>query len=340
MPKSYRLENFTPTDHFKERALERFGIQTEEELMQFIYENNEVHDSGLTPTSNRESTLSRQGNMFILDTNLNKIVTVYKSISPAIAERKKDEFKSKLDAIIRESQVSTAKDYLSEIKENIQRFYLNTMNLINKQEKSLIYQISNPELEFNKIEDIYKDMTIIRSTLNLLSKQTDFYEQHKTNYESKNTIEEPQKWQPTQSISLDEFKDAKYEIKTFNLNDVGETKVFTPDYSLLISEQTKENNLPEDYKPKVSNNDLISDKDILKDYLEGPDRVIINNWFSKQGKSPLGSQVNKAIKSGYTQTQLESLVKSQLSIIHFNKFKNILKDTLKDAKVRKTKGKK
>lgn len=340
MPKSYKLENFTPTDHFRERALERFGIQTDEELMQFIQDNNEVHDSGLTPTSNRESTLSRQGNMFILDTINNKLVTVYKSISPVIAENKKNEFQDKLNMIIRESQVSTAKAYLSEIKENIQRFYLNAMNLVNEQEESLIYQISNPELEFNKIEDIYKDMTIIRSTLNLLSKQTNFYEQHKMNYESKTTIEEPQQWSPTQSMSLDEFKDSKYEIKTFNLNDVRETKVFTPDYSLLISEQTKENNLPEDYKPKVSNNDLISDKDILKDYFEGSDRVIINNWFSKQGKSPLGSQVNKAIKSGYTQTQLESLVKSQLSIIHFNKFKNILKDTLKAAKARKAKGKK
>ena len=340
MPKSYKLENFTPTDHFRERAFERFGIQTDDELIQFIQDNNEVHDSGLTPTSNRESTLSRQGNMFILDTINNKLVTVYKSISPVIAENKKSEFQDKLNMIIRESQVSTAKAYLSEIKENIQRFYLNAMNLVNEQEESLIYQISNPEIEFNKIEDIYKDMTIIRSTLNLLSKQTDFYEQHKMNYESKTSIEETQQWSPTKSMSLDEFKDSKYEIKTFNLNDVGETKVFTPDYSLLISEQTKENNLPEDYKPKVSNNDLISDKDILKDYLEGSDRVIINNWFSKQGKSPLGSQVNKAIKSGYTQTQLESLVKTQLSIIHFNKFKNVLKDTFKDAKARKLKGKK
>ena len=338
MPKSYKLENFTPTDHFRERALERFGIQTDDELIQFIHDNNEVHDSGLTPTSNRKSTLSRQGNMFILDTINNKLVTVYKSISPVIAERKKDEFKSKLDAIIRESQVSTAKDYLSEIKENIQRFYLNTMNLINEKEKSVTYQVSNPELEFNKIEDIYKDMTIIRLTLNLLSKQTDFYEQHKMNYESKTTIEEPQQWSPTQSMSLDEFKDSKYEVKTFNLNELPKTGLFNA-YETILEKQT-ENNLPEDYKPKISNNDLISDKDILKDYLEGPDRVIINNWFSKQGKSPLGSQVNKAIKSGYTQTQLESLVKSQLSIIHFNKFKNILKDTLKDAKNRKAKGKK
>lgn len=340
MPKSYKLENFTPTDHFRERALERFGIQTDEELMQFIQDNNEVHDSGLTPTSNRESTLSRQGNMFILDTINNKLVTVYKSISPAIAERKKDEFQEKLNMIVRESQVSTAKAYLSEIKENIQRFYLNAMNLINEQEQSLIYQSSNPELEFNKIEDIYKDMTIIRSTLNLLSKQTDFYEQHKTSYESTTPIEELQKWTPSQSLSLDEFKNEDYKVQTINLNNLPQTEPFTPNYDSVITPKPKENNLPEDYKPKVSNNDLISDKDILKDYLEGSDRVIINNWFSKQGKSPLGSQVNKAIKSGYTQTQLESLVKTQLSIIHFNKFKNVLKDTLKDAKARKLKGKK
>lgn len=335
MPKSYKLENFTPTEHFRERALERFGIQNDEELFQFIQDNNEVHDSGLAPTSNRESTLSRQGNMFILDTINNKLVTVYKSISPAIAECKKDEFQAKLNMIIRESQVSTAKDYLSEIRENIQRFYLNAMNLINEQEESLMYQISNPELEFNKIEDIYKDMTIIRSTLNLLSKQTNFYEQHKLNYEPDTKIEENQQWSPVQSMSLDEFKNSNYEIKTADLKELPKKEPFFPNYKLQISNKPSETNLPENYKPKVSNNDLISDKDILKDYLEGPDRVIINNWFSKQGKSPLGSQVNKAIKSGYTQTQLETLVKPQLSIIHFNKFKNVLKDTLKDAKKRK-----
>ena len=242
MPKSYKLENFTPTDHFRERALERFGIQTDDELIQFIHDNNEVHDSGLTPTSNREITLSRQGNMFILDTINNKLVTVYKSISPVIAERKKDEFQAKLNMIIRESQVSTAKDYLSEIKENIQRFYLNAMNLINEQEESLIYKISNHEIEFNKIEDIYKDMTIIRSTLNLLSKQTNFYEQHKMNYESKTSIEEPQQWSPTQSMSLDEFKDSKYEIKTFNLNELPKAGLFNS-YETILEKQT-ENNLP------------------------------------------------------------------------------------------------
>lgn len=332
MTKEYKLEQFIPSQHFKERALERFGVD-EENLNNFIRENNEVFDSGLSPTSGRESTVSRKGNMFILDLKTNAIVTTYKSISPTIAEKKRNEFQSKLSQIIRESQVSTARDYLTEIKENIQRFYFMSMDLINSTDL-----MSEATDDYMKVEQVYKDMTIIRSTLNLLSKQTDFYEQHQMDYESKNTIEEPQKWQPTQSISLDEFKNSDYEIKTFDLNELPKTGLFNA-YETIVEKQT-ETNLPEDYKPKVSNNDLISDKDILKDYLEGPDRVIINNWFSKQGKSPLGNQVNKAIKSGYTQTQLESLVKSQLSIIHFNKFKNILKDTLKDAKNRKAKGKK
>ena len=332
MNKAYKLEQFIPSQHFKDRALERFGVD-EENLNNFIMENNEVFDSGLSPTSGRESTVSRKGNMFILDLKTNAIVTTYKSISPTIAEKKRTEFQSKLSKIIRESQVSTARDYLTEIKESIQRFYFMSMDLINSTDL-----MSEATDDYLKVEQIYKDMTIIRSTLNLLSKQTDFYEQHQMDYESKNTIEEPQKWQPTQSISLDEFKNSDYEIKTFDLNELPKTGLFNA-YETIVEKQT-ETNLPEDYKQKVSNNELISDKDILKDYLEGPDRVIINNWFSKQGKSPLGSQVNKAIKSGYTQTQLESLVKSQLSIIHFNKFKNILKDTLKDAKNRKTKGKK
>ena len=327
MTKAYKLEQFILSQHFKDRALERFGVD-EENLNNFIMENNEVFDSGLSPTSGRESTVSRKGNMFILDLKTNTIVTTYKSISPTIAEKKRNEFQLKLSQIIRESQVSTARDYLKEIKENIQRFYFMSMDLINS--TGLMSEATD---DYLKVEQIYKDMTIIRSTLNLLSKQTDFYEQHQMDYESKNTIEEPQKWQPTQSISLDEFKNSDYEIKTFDLNELPKTGLFNA-YETIVEKQT-ETNLPEDYKPKVSNNELISDKDILKDYLEGSDRVIINNWFSKQGKSPLGSQVNKAIKSGYTQTQLESLVKPQLSIIHFNKFKNVLKDTLKDAKKRK-----
>lgn len=350
MTKTYNLENFTPTQHFLDRAKERFGIETTEQLHQFIMDNNVVTDSGLTPTNNRESTLSRHGNMFIIDPKTQLLITVYKSITPVIAEKKRMQFQDKLNLIIRESQVSTAKDYLSEIRENFQRLYFNAMELINTPEQSLFSQITNPEVEFEKIEEIYKDVTIIKTTLNLLSKQTNFYEQHKTDYTPEIQIEEPEQWAPSQTLSLDDFKDSVYEVKTFNLNEIGNPTVYRPQYELLpddslipaeppfefyVPEEPKESNLPTDYTPKVSNSDLLSDKLILSDYFDGSDRMVINNWFSKQGKSPLGSKVNKAIKAGYTQTQLESLVKSQLSIIHFNKFKNVLKDTLKDAKKRK-----
>lgn len=350
MTKTYNLENFTPTQHFLDRAKERFGIETSEQLNQFIKDNNVVTDSGLTPTSNRDSTLSRHGNMFIIDPKTQSIITVYKSITPVIAERKRMQFKDKLNMIIRESQVSTAKDYLSEIRDNFQRLYFNAMELINTPERSLFAQIESPETEFEKIEQIYKDVTIIKTTLNLLSKQTNFYEQHKTDYTPEIQIEEPEQWTPSQTLSLDDFKDSQYEVNTFELDEVDKFGVYKPQYDLLTDdtlipaeppfafytpEEPKKDNLPEDYKPKVSNNELLTDKLILNEYFDGSDRMTINNWFSKQGKSPLGSKVNKAIKAGYTQTQLESLVKSQLSIIHFNKFKNVLKDTLKDAKKRK-----
>lgn len=350
MTKTYNLENFTPTQHFLDRAKERFGIETNEQLQKFIKDNNIVTDSGLTPTSNRESTLSRHGNMFIIDPKKQSIITVYKSIKPVIAERKRMQFQDKLNTIIRESQVSTAKDYLSEIRDNFQRLYFNAMELINTPEQSLFSQIENPEAEFSKIEQIYKDVTIIKTTLNLLSKQTNFYEQHKTDYTPEIQIEEPQQWTPSQTLSLDDFKDSEYEVNTVGLDEVDKFGVYKPQYDLLTddtlipaeppfavytSEEPKETNLPTDYKPKISNNELLTDKLILNEYFDGSDRMTINNWFSKQGKSPLGSKVNKAIKAGYTQTQLESLVKSQLSIIHFNKFKNVLKDTLKEAKKRK-----
>lgn len=350
MTKTYNLENFTPTQHFLDRAKERFGIETSEQLHQFIKDNNIVTDSGLTPTSNRESTLSRHGNMFIIDPKTQSIITVYKSITPVIAERKRMQFQDKLNTIIRESQVSTAKDYLSEIRDNFQRLYFNAMELINTPEQSLFSQIENPETEFSKIEQIYKDVTVIKTTLNLLSKQTNFYEQHKTDYTPEIQIEEPQQWTPSQTLSLDDFKDSQYEVNTVELGEVDKFGTYSPQYDLFhddslipaeppfavyTPEEPKESNLPTDYKPKVSNNELLTDKLILNEYFDGSDRMVINNWFSKQGKSPLGSKVNKAIKAGYTQTQLESLVKSKLSIIHFNKFKNVLKDTLKDAKKRK-----
>lgn len=331
MTEAYKLEDFTPTDHFLQRAKERFGIETAEELQRFIQENNIVTNSGLAQTiAANKAVLSRQGNMFVIDTKAHLIVTVYKSITPVIAEKKRLEFHNKLNSIIREAQFTVAKDYLAEIKDNFYRLYFNAMEIIHLSENFV--QNGDLEEEFDKIEQIYKDVAVIKTTLNLLSKQTTFFEQHKIDYVSSVKPEEDNEWTPTKTMSLDEFQDSDYKILTFDANNISKTEPFSPNYEKLGLESAKEVNLPENYRPKISNEKILSDKIILKDYFDGKDRTTINNWFSKQGKSKLGSQVIKSIKAGQNQVQLENLVKSQLSIIQFNKFKNLLEDTLKKYK--------
>ena len=331
MTEAYKLENFTPTDHFLQRAKERFGIKTTEELQQFIQENNIVTNSGLAQTiAANKAVLSKQGNMFVIDTKAHVIVTVYKSITPVIAEKKRLEFQNKLNSIIQEAQFTVAKDYLAEIKDNFYRLYFNAMEIIHLSENF----VQNGDLEegFDKIEQIYKDVAVIKTTLNLLSKQTTFFEQYKIDYVSSVEVAEEDKWASAKIMSLNKFQDSDYKILTFDANNISKTKPFSPNYKKLVLESAKEVNLPEDYKPKVSNEKILSDKIILKDYFNGKDRTTINNWFSKQGKSKLGSQVIKSIKAGQNQVQLENLVKSQLSIIQFNKFKNLLEDALKKYK--------
>lgn len=331
MTEAYKLENFTLTDHFLQRAKERFGINTTEKLQQFIQENNIVTNSGLAQTiAANKAVLSKQGNMFIIDTKAHVIVTVYKSITPVIAEKKRLEFQNKLNSIIQEAQFTVAKDYLAEIKDNFYRLYFNAMEIIHLSENF----VQNGDLEegFDKIEQIYKDVSVIKTTLNLLSKQTTFFEQHKIDYVSSVEVAEEDKWASAKIMSLNKFQDSDYKILTFDANNISKTEPFSPNYKKLFLESAKEVNLPEDYKPKVSNEKILSDKIILKDYFNGKDRTTINNWFSKQGKSKLGSQVIKSIKAGQNQVQLENLVKSQLSIIQFNKFKNLLEDALKKYK--------
>lgn len=331
MTEAYKLENFTLTDHFLQRAKERFGINTTEKLQQFIQENNIVTNSGLAQTiAANKAVLSKQGNMFIIDTKAHVIVTVYKSITPVIAEKKRLEFQNKLNSIIQEAQFTVAKDYLAEIKDNFYRLYFNAMEIIHLSENF----VQNGDLEegFDKIEQIYKDVAVIKTTLNLLSKQTTFFEQHKIDYVSSVEVAEEDKWASAKIMSLNKFQDSDYKILTFDANNISKTEPFSPNYKKLFLESAKEVNLPEDYKPKVSNEKILSDKIILKDYFNGKDRTTINNWFSKQGKSKLGSQVIKSIKAGQNQVQLENLVKSQLSIIQFNKFKNLLEDALKKYK--------
>jgi hypothetical protein len=238
MTEAYKLEDFTPTDHFLQRAKERFGIKTTEELQRFIQENNIVANSGLAQTiAANKAVLSRQGNMFVIDTKAHVIVTVYKSITPVIAEKKRLEFHNKLNSIIREAQFTVAKDYLAEIKDNFYRLYFNAMEIIHLSENF----VQNGDLEegFDKIEQIYKDVAVIKTTLNLLSKQTTFFEQHKIDYASSVEVAKEDKWVSTKTMSLDEFQGSNYKVLTFDVNDISKSEPFSPDYKKLGLESAK-----------------------------------------------------------------------------------------------------
>ena len=170
---TFDLTKFKHSIHFEERALERFNV-TSLQMKAFLKENSPVYDTHLSPIENRKQTLSKNGIMFILDVDKKEIVTVYKSISPQIAQTKQSSFQNELNQMIAKYQVATAQEYLQAVGENINRF-----NSV-----SQILMTSDPKhLNFNMVEQVFKDVTIIKSALKLLSKQNDFYQEFSNNYD-------------------------------------------------------------------------------------------------------------------------------------------------------------
>ena len=73
-------------------------------------------------------------------------------------------------------------------------------------------------------------------------------------------------------------------------------------------------------KPRITNQELISDKTPLRDILSPSERQRLNNFFNSIQKQALASQALQQIKKGATYTQLTADVKQQLSVPHYNKF--------------------
>ena len=177
-----------------------------------------------------------------------EIVTVYKSISPQIAQTKQASFQNELNQMIAKYQVATAQEYLQAVSENINRFN----NL------SQILMTSDPKhLNFNMVEQVFKDVTVIKSALKLLSKQNDFYQEFSNNYD-------PLKYLNFNDLNdLDEHFDTP---KSFTpLPKMAETSV--TEQSTLnevniepqkLRVKTETNNNPTDYKPKISNKQVLN----------------------------------------------------------------------------------
>ena len=310
---TFDLTKFKHSIHFEERALERFNV-TSLQMNTFIKENSPVYDTHLSPIENRKQTLSKNGIMFILDVDKKEIITVYKSISPQIAQTKQASFQNELNQMIAKYQVATAQEYLQAVGENINRF-----NSV-----SQILMTSDPKhLNFNMVEQVFKDVTIIKSALKLLSKQNDFYQEFSNNYD-------PLKYLNFSDLDdLDEYFDTP---KSFTpLPKIAETSV-TEELTLnevIIEPQklrvkTQTNNNPTDYKPNISNKQVLKTERPLKEILDGSDKQQINNKLTQFGQSKLAQNVMKAIKQGITKSELLKLIKPQLKVIDYQQFTNML----------------
>ena len=325
---TFDLTKFKHSIHFEERALERFNV-TSLQMKAFLKENSPVYDTHLSPIENRKQTLSKNGIMFILDVDKKEIVTVYKSISPQIAQTKQSSFQNELNQMIAKYQVATAQEYLQAVGENINRF-----NSV-----SQILMTSDPKyLNFNMVEQVFKDVTIIKSALKLLSKQNDFYQEFSNNYDPLKYLnfsdlddldehfDTPKSFTPlpkmtetsvTEQLTLNEviIEPQKLRVKTVEPKE--------------LSVKTKTTNNPTDYKPKISNKQVLKIEKPLKEILNGSDKQQINNKLTQFGQSKLAQNVMKAIKQGITKSELLKLIKPQLKVIDYQQFTNMLGRLLK-----------
>ena len=320
---TFDLTKFKHSIHFEERALERFNV-TSLQMNTFIKENSPVYDTHLSPIENRKQTLSKNGIMFILDVDKKEIVTVYKSISPQIAQTKQASFQNELNQMIAKYQVATAQEYLQAVGENINRF-----NSV-----SQILMTSDPKhLNFNMVEQVFKDVTIIKLALKLLSKQNDFYQEFSNNYDPLKYLnfsdlddldeqfDTPKSFTPlpkmtetsvTEQLTLNEviIEPQKLRVKTVEQKE--------------LSVKTETTNNPTDYKPKISNKQVLKTEKPLKEILDGSDKQQINNKLTQFGQSKLAQNVMKAIKQGITKSELLKLIKPQLKVIDYQQFTNML----------------
>ena len=315
---TFDLNKFKHSPHFEERALERFNV-TSLQMKAFIKENSPVYDTHLSPIENRKQTLSKNGIMFILNTDKKEIVTVYKSISPQIAQTKQASFQNELNQMIAKYQVATAQEYLQAVGENINRF-----NSV-----SQILMTSDPKhLNFNMVEQVFKDVTIIKSALKLLSKQNDFYQEFSNNYD-------PLKYLNFSDLDdLDEHFDTPKSFTPLpKMTETSVTKQLTLNEVIIepqkLRVKTQTNNNPTDYKPKISNKQVLKIEKPLKEILNGSDKQQINNKLTQFGQSKLAQNVMKAIKQGITKSELLKLIKPQLKVIDYQQFTTMLGRLLK-----------
>lgn len=165
----YNLLDYAPTEHFKERAKERYGIG-ESQIEQFLKENTPANDTNTSTQPGRITVMSSIGNIFALDINNNTIVTVFKGMTSEIAKGYQHWFDTELSRLIQTAELLTAKSYANEIQDN-------TIRLNSNIEK--LQHASVADLSPSILDEIQEDMAVVKTTFNLLSRQNNYYHRHK-----------------------------------------------------------------------------------------------------------------------------------------------------------------
>ena len=153
------------TQHFIERAKERFDID-QPDIKDFISDNQNVQDTGLSPIRNRRNLLSDKGILFVVDDDTRRILTCYKSIDPKIHEDVRNDFTTKLKELVASAEVAEAKEIIGGVLPTAKQ-------LVENMEKIATEDVSSD----NKVllDESYDYIAILKHTFNILAKNLEYY---------------------------------------------------------------------------------------------------------------------------------------------------------------------
>lgn len=288
----YNLLDFKITDHFRQRAFERYNVD-DTELQQFLLDNSPIHDVNISLVNGRITALSDAGNMFIVDINRKLLLTVYPSVNPAIANSNKELFDAQLASLIQISTLKTAQDMMQAIIDNTTKLAQNIHKLQTESIQNLSVDI---------LQDIQQDMSMLKTTMRIISQETGHYTKHQAMLDDKQNEATPK------------------EIDS-NIENQGITQ------KTIISNEPKQHQTNYD-KEQAINSALIRDKQILKDILTSKDKVKLHNWLTMHTSQQVATHAAKLLKESCTQTTLELGLRPQLNLVKYNQFKTYLQSLI------------
>lgn len=290
---NFQLTDFEPSSHFIQRANERFGIPTGiGDIKKFLKDHSPVYNTGIMSFNGSIQTRSKDGSIFVLNQDTMKLITTYKGVSPQIGESIQQKFNSEITTLVNKYQLTTAQKYLKDISSEIEQFIQSSQAVMNN-------DVS--ELSVESLNNVYKNIAVIKTTLNMLTKQNEYYQNHLLSLLNNDTLQN----QKTISIPTTET-------------------VETPTEPV----KKQEINHPTDYKPRIANKTILNNDKPLIDFLDGQLKLKINNKLAKLGYAPLASKVLKDIKANITKNDLMKKIKPQMKLIDYNNFHSYLNQEL------------